>query len=80
MGGGGGAYKWGVLFDLLLLSLKNALLSLLFYSKLSFTRKNPEYFPRSLRSLGFNKLTYVFLREHAAKHHFSSFTPKGLSV
>ena len=69
-GGGGQAYKWDLLFDLLLLFLKNALLSLRFYFKMSLTRKNPEFFPRSLRSLGFNKLTNIFFREHAAKHQF----------
>ena len=79
-GGGGQAYKWDLLFDLLLLFLKNALQSLLFHSKISFTCKNQEFFPRSLRSLGFNKLTKDFFREHAAKHIFFSFNPKGLSV
>ena len=57
-GGGGGGGGWltsgNYFFDLLLLFLKNALLSLLFHSKISFTRKNPEFFPRSLR---LNKLT-----------------------
>ena len=48
--------------------LKIALLSLLFYSKMSFTRKNPEFFPRSLRSLGFNKLTNVFFQGARCKH------------
>ena len=43
-GGGGQAYKLDLLFDLLLLFLKNALLSLLFHSKMSFTRKNPYFF------------------------------------
>ena len=43
-GGGGQAYKWDLLFDLLLLFLKNALLSLLFHSKMSLTRKNPYFF------------------------------------
>ena len=39
-------------FDLLLLFHENALLSLLFHSNMSFTCKNLEIFPRSLRSLG----------------------------
>ena len=79
-GGRGGAYKWELLFfDLLLLFLKNALLSLLFRSKISFTRKNPEFFPRLLGSLGLNKLNNDFFMGHAAKHQFFSFNPKGLS-
>ena len=61
-GGGGQVYKWDLLFDWLLLFLKNALLSLLFHSKMSFTRKNPEFFPRSLHMLGFNKLTNDFFQ------------------
>ena len=65
-GGGGGLTNVTYYFDLFLLFLKNALLSLLFHSKMSFTRKNPEFFPRSL---GFNKLTDDFFREHAAKHN-----------
>ena len=76
-GGGGQAYKWDLLFDLLLFFLKNALLSLFFHSKMSFTRKNPDFFPRSFRSFGFDKLTKDFFREHAAKHHCFSLTPKG---
>ena len=40
---------------------------------MSFTRKNPDFYPRLLRSLGFNKLTNDFFREHAAKHVFFSF-------
>ena len=77
-GGGAGIQVGPTFFYLLLLFLKNALLSLLFYSKMSYTRKNPEFFPRSL---GFNKLTNdFFFREHAAKHHFLSFNPKGFSV
>ena len=78
---GGGAYKWNLLFDLLLLFLKNALVSLLFHSKMSFIRINPEFFPRLLRSLGFNKLTNDFFSgSMLQKHHFFSFNPKGLSV
>ena len=46
--------------DLLLLFLKNALLSPLFHSKMSFTRKNPENFPHWFRLLGFDKLSNVF--------------------
>ena len=71
-GGGGGEEELTsgtCFFDLLLLFLKNALLSLLFHSKMSFTRKNTEFFPCSL---GFNKLTNDFFREHAAKHQFFS--------
>ena len=49
-------------FDLLLLFHENALLSLLFHSKMSFTRKNPEIFRRSLRSLRFYKLTSMFIQ------------------
>ena len=70
------AYKWDLLFYLLLFFLKNALLSLLFHSKMSFTRKNPEFFPRSLRSLEFNK-SIMFFREHAANIIFFVLTPKG---
>ena len=42
-----------------LLFHENALLSLLFHSKMSFGRKNPENFPRSLR---FYKLTPMFIQ------------------
>ena len=45
-----------------LLFHENALISLLFHSKMSFTRKNPELFPRSLRSFGFYKLTCMFIQ------------------
>ena len=45
---------------------ENALLSLLFNSKMSFTRKIPENFPRPLRSLGFYKLTSCSFRERVA--------------
>ena len=38
---------------------KSALLSLLFHSKMSFTRKNPEIFPGLL---GFYKLTSMFIQ------------------
>ena len=50
--------------------LKNALLSLLFHSKMSFTRKNPDFFPRSLRLLVFNKLTYNFFQGARYKTSF----------
>ena len=77
-GGGAGLQVGPTFFDLLLLFLKNALLSLLFHSKMSFTCKNPEFLPRSLRSLKFNKLTNdFFFRKHAAKHHYLVLTPKG---
>ena len=42
-------------FALLLLFHENALLSLLFHSKMSLSHTNPEIFPRSLRSLKFYK-------------------------
>ena len=42
-----------------LLFHENALLSLLFHSKMSFTRKNPEIFPRSL---GLYQLTSIFIQ------------------
>ena len=80
-GGGGLAYKWDLLFDLLLLFLKNALLSLLFHSKMSFTCKNPEFFPRSLRSLGFNRFNYYndFFSGSTLQniYFFLVLTPKG---
>ena len=45
---------------------------------MSFTRINPEFFPRSLRSLEFSKLTNDFFREHAAiTSVFLVLTPKG---
>ena len=70
---GGHAYKWDLLFDLLLLFLKNALLSLRFHFKMSFTR-----FPRSLRSLGFNKLINDFFQGARCKtSFFLVLTPKG---
>ena len=70
-GEGGGLQVGPTLFDLLLLFLKNALLSFLFHFKMSFTCKNSEFFPRSLRRLGLNKSTNDFFREHAAKLNFS---------
>ena len=85
MGGGGGAgggrFTSGTyFFDLLLLFLKNALLPLIFHSKMSFTCKNPEFFPRSLEFYKSTNLTIFFFREHTAKHQFFRFNPKGLSV
>ena len=72
------AFKWALLFLFFLLfptflicsyfSLlfhDNALLSLLFHSKMSFTGKNPDFFSRSLHSLRFYKLTSMSFREHA---------------
>ena len=69
------AFKWALLFLFFLLfptflicsyfSLlfhENALLSLLFQSKISVTRKNLEIIPHSLRSLGFYKLTSMFVQ------------------
>ena len=66
------AFKWALLFLFFLLfptflicsyfSLlfnENALLSLLFHSKMSFTRKNQGIFPRSL---GFRKFTSKFIQ------------------
>ena len=49
-------------FELLLLFQENALLSLLFHSKMSSTCKNPENFPRSLRCLAFYKLAAMFIQ------------------
>ena len=46
-------------FDLLLLFHENTLLSLLFHSKMSLSRKNSEIFPHSL---GFYKLTTKFIQ------------------
>ena len=54
-----------------LLFLENALISLLLHSKMSFTCKIPEFFPRLLR---FYEWTHVTFREHAAKH--LNFNPK----
>ena len=45
-----------------LLFHEKALLSLLFHSEMPFTCKNPEFFPRSLRSLGFYKLPVMFIQ------------------
>ena len=45
-----------------LLFHENARLSLLFHFKMSFTRKNPEIFPRSLRLFGFYKLASTFIQ------------------
>ena len=42
-------------FDLLLLFHENALLFLLFHSKMSLSHTNPEIFPRSLRLLKYYK-------------------------
>ena len=69
------AFKWALLFLFFLLfptflvcsyfSLlfhENALLSLLFHSKMSSTRKNPEIFTCSLRSLRLYELTSMFIQ------------------
>ena len=69
------AFKWALLFLFFLLfptflicsyfSLlfhENALLSLLFHSKMTFTRKNPQLFPRSLPLLRFYKSTSKFIQ------------------
>ena len=69
------AFKWALLFLFFLLFptfliysyfsllfLENALLSLLFQPKMSFTGKNPEIFPRSLSSLGFYQLISMFIQ------------------
>ena len=67
-----------ICFYFSLLFHENGLLSLLFHSKMSFMRKNPEIFSRSL---GFNMLTNVFFSEYAAKTSQSLFfTAKSLSV
>ena len=78
-GGGGGRFTSGTyFFDLLLFFLKNALLSLLFHSKMSFTYKNSELFPRSLGSLGFNKSTKDFHSGSTLQNiNFLVLTPKG---
>ena len=73
-GGGGGLTSGTYFFDLLLLFLKNALLSLLFHSKMSFTRKNPEFFPCSF---GFYKLSNNFFRSTLQNINFLVLTPKG---
>ena len=80
-------FQWGGLtsgtyfFDLLLIFLKNALLSLLFHSKMSFTRKNPEFFPRSLRLLGFNKLADDFFQgAHCKTSIFLVLSPRALCL
>ena len=77
--GGGGRFTSGTyFFDLLLLFLKNALLPLIFHSKMSFTCKNPYFFPRSLCSLDFNKLTkYLFQAARCKTSIFLVLTPKG---
>ena len=79
VGWGTGKQVGPTFFYLLLLFLKNALLSLLFYSKMSFTHKNPEFFSRSLRSLGFKKLTYDFFFSGSTLQNikFLVLTPKG---
>ena len=78
-GGGGGRFTTETyFFDLLLLFLKNALLSLLFHSKMSFTCKNSEFYPRSLHSLGFDKLTNDFFSGRTLQNIiFLVLTPKG---
>ena len=75
----GGRFTSGIyFFDLLLLFLKNALISLLFHSKMPFTSKNPEFFPRSLHSLGFDKLTNDFYSGSTLQNiNFLVLTPKG---
>ena len=71
-------------FDLLLLFPlfhENALLSLLFHSKMSFTRKNPQNFARSLRSLKLYTLTVMFIqRARCYTPQILNFNPKSLSV
>ena len=74
--GGGGRLTSGTYF--LICSyffLKHALVSLLFHSKMSFTRINPEFLPRSL---GFNKLTNDFFQGARCKNSIVLvLTPKG---
>ena len=62
----------------LLFFLKNALPFLLFHSKMSFRCKILEVFPRSLRSLGLNKLTNDFFQGARCKtSFFLVLTPEG---
>ena len=63
-GGGGNLQSGNSFFDVLVHFLKNALLSLLFHSKMSFMRKNPVFFPHSERSARSNlkKLTNDFFQ------------------
>ena len=66
------AFKWALFFLLFptflicyyfsLLFHENALLSLLFHSKMSFMRKNPEIFPRWLCSLEFFIFTSMLIQ------------------
>ena len=42
-----------------------------------FTRKNPDFFSRSLRLLGFNKLTYDFFQGARCKTFFLVLTLEG---
>ena len=63
------AFKQALLFPTFLICFyfsllfhENALLSLLFQTEMSFTRKNPENFPRLLGSLGFYTLNVVFIQ------------------
>ena len=49
-----------------------------FHSKMSFTRKNPQFFPRSLRSLGFDNLTNDFFSGSKLQNiNILVLTPKG---
>ena len=63
-----------------LLFIENTLLSLLFHSKVSLTRKNPEFFPRSLRSLNFRNQSYFFSGSPPLKHNKKLFFTKKVSL
>ena len=72
--GGGGLTSGTYFFDLLLLFLKNALLSLLFHSKMSFKRKNPEFF---LARSDLIKQLMIFSGSTLQIISFLVWTPKG---
>ena len=74
----GGFTSGTYFFDLLLLFLKNALLSLLFHSKSHLLVKIQNFFPRSLRLLRLNNLTNDFFEGARCKTSiFLVLTPKG---
>ena len=70
------AFKWALLFPTFLicsyfslLFLENALLSLLFHSKISFTRKNPEIFPPPFACSDFRNQSYFSSGSPPLKHN-----------
>ena len=79
VGGGGGSLQVGPPF--LICSyffLKMPYYPSFFHSKMSFTRKNTEFFPRPLRSLRFNKLTNFFFSGSTLQNiNCLVLTPKG---